>query len=212
MKQETTRMQKRRLGVTWRSLLLGCLLIPINCYWVTIIEVKYYALDGSCLPLFIEPVFMLFVVTFLNFLLSKRRPQASLTQGEFLTIYIMLVTSMTLAGHDTLQNMFGTIVHPFWFATPENEWADLFFRYIPGWLTITDKTVLEGFYEGESTIYTMRNFRPWIKPLIIWGAFFFVLSFLLMCIHYHQKAVDAGGKTRISHHTTAAENDAPGKR
>ncbi len=182
MKQETRRMQKRLLGVTWRSLLLGCFLIPINCYWVTVIEVKYYALDGSCLPLFIEPVFILFVVTFLNFFLSRRRPQSALTQGELLTIYIMLVTSMTLAGHDTIQNMFGTIVHPFWFETPENEWADLFFRYIPGWLTITDKAVLEGFYEGDSTIYASKNFRPWIEPLIIWAVFFFVLTFFLMCM------------------------------
>ena len=182
MREKTTQTQKRLLGVTWRSLLLGCILIPINCYWVTIIEVKYYALDGSCLPLFIEPVFILFVVTFLNFLISKRRPGLSLTQGELLTIYIMLVMSMTLAGHDTIQNMFGTIVHPFWFATPENEWADLFFRYIPKWLTITDRTVLEGFYEGESTIYSAKNFRPWIQPLLIWGVFFFVLIFLLMCI------------------------------
>jgi len=182
MKEKITREQKRLLGVTWRSLLLGCLLIPINCYWVTIIEVKYYALDGSCLPLFIEPVFMLFVVTFLNFFVSRRRPQSALAQGELLTIYIMLVTSMTFAGHDTLQNMFGTIVHPFWFATAENEWADLFFRYIPEWLTVTDKSVLDGFYEGESSIYNLNNLRPWIKPLLIWGAFFSVLTFLLMCM------------------------------
>lgn len=182
MEHKAIRTQKRLLGITWRSLLLGCLLIPINCYWVTVIEVKYYALDGSCLPLFIEPIFMLFVVTFLNFLLSRSRPKSSLTQGELLTIYIMLVTSMTLAGHDTIQNMFGTIVHPFYFATPENEWADLFFRYIPGWLTITDKAVLEGFYDGKSTIYTAKNFLPWVKPLIIWGIFFLVLSFFLMCM------------------------------
>lgn len=180
--QEAKNIQKRRLGITWRSLLIGCLLIPITCYWVTVIEVKYYALDGSCLPLFVEPVFMLFIVTFLNFFLSRSRPRSALTQGELLTIYIMLVTSMTLAGHDTIQNMFGTIVHPFYFATPENEWSDLFFRYIPSWLTITDKPILEGFYEGESTIYSWNNLRPWITPLIIWGIFFFVLSFFLLCM------------------------------
>ncbi|HGE71496.1 TPA: hypothetical protein ENX78_11705, partial [Candidatus Poribacteria bacterium] len=128
-----SKTKNRSLGFTWRSLLIGCLLIPINSYWVTIIEVKYYALDGSCLPLFVTPVFMLFIVTFINFFIGKRFPKSSLTQGELLTIYIMIVTSETLSGHDTLQNMFGTIVHPFWFATPENEWSDLFFRYIPRW-------------------------------------------------------------------------------
>ncbi|MGQ9610120.1 MAG: DUF6785 family protein [bacterium] len=179
---DTVKMKKRLLGVTWRSLLIGCILIPINSYWVTVIEVRYYALDGSCLPLFVTPVFMLFIVTFINFFLGKKWQKLSLTQGELLTIYIMLVISMTLSGHDTLQNMFGTIVHPFYFATPENEWADLFFRYIPKWLTITDRTVLEGFYGGESSIYNMKNFKPWIVPLTTWGIFFFALIFLLMCM------------------------------
>jgi len=42
----------QRALVTWRSLLLGVLLIPINVYWLTMVEVKYYLLDGFCLPLF----------------------------------------------------------------------------------------------------------------------------------------------------------------
>ncbi len=182
MKQETTRIQRRLPGVTWRSLLLGCLLVPINCYWVVLTIIKYHGLDGGCLPLFIQPVFILFVVTFVNFFLSKRWPQSSLTQGELLVIYIMLVTSMTLAGKDTLPNMFGAIVHPFRFATPENEWENLFFRYIPKWLTVTDKVALDGLYEGNSSIYMMKNFRPWIQPLTIWGLLFLVLIFLLMCV------------------------------
>jgi hypothetical protein len=171
---------KRTLGFTWRSLLLGCILIPINSYWVTVIEVRYYALDGSCLPLFVTPVFMLFMVTFINFFYSRKWAKSALTQGELLTIYIMVVVSETLSGHDTLQNMFGTIVHPFWFATPENEWSDLFFRYIPKWLTITDKTILEGFYGGESSIYNMKTFKPWIVPLAMWGIFFFAIIMTLM--------------------------------
>ncbi len=174
------KQKNRLLGFTWRSLLLGCILIPINSYWVTVIEVRYYALDGSCLPLFVTPVFMLFVVTFINFFYGRRWARSALTQGELLTTYIMVVVSETLSGHDTLQNMFGTIVHPFWFATPENEWADLFFRYIPRWLTVTDKTVLEGFYGGESTIYDMKTFKPWIVPLVMWGLFFLAVIMALM--------------------------------
>jgi hypothetical protein len=120
------------------------------------------------------------MVTFINFFYSRKWAKSALTQGELLTIYIMVVVSETLSGHDTLQNMFGTIVHPFWFATPENEWSDLFFRYIPKWLTITDKTILEGFYGGESSIYNMKTFKPWIVPLAMWGIFFFAIIMTLM--------------------------------
>ncbi len=172
-----------RFGVTLRSILLGVLLIPINVYWVTVVEVKYYSLDGSCLPLFIEPIFILFVVTCLNFVLKRLAPRKALNQAELLVIYIMVVVSMTFAGHDTFQNLFGQISHAFWFATPENEWEQLFFRYIPSWLTVDDKVVLEGYYRGESSIYIARNFLPWIKPLLMWSAFFIALMLMMLCIN-----------------------------
>lgn len=169
--------------VTFRSLLIGILLIPINVYWVTIVETKYYSLDGSCLPLFVEPVFILFIVTCLNLLLKQLSPKSALNQTELLIIYIMLVVSMTFAGHDTFQNLFGQISHAFWFATPENEWEQLFFRYIPSWLTIENRTVLDGFYKGESSIYNVQNLTPWIKPLLIWGAFFIALVLMMLCMN-----------------------------
>jgi hypothetical protein len=169
--------------VTWRALLLGILLIPINVYWMTIVEVKYYSLDGSCLPLFIQPIFILFVIVLVNCLLKRYAPHATLTQAELLIIYIMVAISCTFAGHDTIQNMFGSIAHPFWFATPENEWQELFFRYLPNWLTISDSKSLQGFYEGEASFYTEHNFYTWAKPLAFWGLFFLVMMFMMLCIN-----------------------------
>jgi len=183
MREGFLKQREARFKVTLRSLLIGVLLIPINVYWVTVVEVKYYSLDGSCLPLFIEPVFILFLVTCFNFLLKRFLPRSAFNQVELLVIYIMLVVSMTFAGHDTFQNLFGQIAHPFWFATPENEWEQLFFRYIPSWLTVKDKSVLEGYYMGESSIYVGKNFWPWVRPLAIWGGFFLVLVFMLLCLN-----------------------------
>ena len=107
--------------VTARTLILGILLIPVNVYWMTLVEVKYYSLDGSCLQLFIQPIFILFTIILLNLLIKHLKPAAALTQAELLTVYIMVALSCTFAGHDTMQNKFGNIVHPFWFASPENE-------------------------------------------------------------------------------------------
>ena len=136
--------------VTLRSILFGVLLIPVNVYWMTIVEVKYYSMDGSCLPLFIQPVFILFLLILSNLLYRQLAPKTALTQAELLTVYVMVAMSCTFAGHDTMQNMFGAIVHPFWFATAENEWQNLFWHHIPSWLTVTDQYALKSFYEGES--------------------------------------------------------------
>lgn len=78
-----------------RALLLGALLIPLNVFWVTLIEVRWYTLDGTSLPLFITPIFLLFVLVLVKLLWRKhaRRAAGSLRQEELLTIYVMLVVS-----------------------------------------------------------------------------------------------------------------------
>jgi len=176
-------------AITWRSVLIGLLLIPINVYWVTVVEVRWYTLDGSCLPLFITPIFMLFLLAIANLGVRKLAPRWTLARGELLTIYVMVVISCTLSGHDMLQNLMGTIVHPFRFATAENRWQALFFRYIPPWLTVAEppdlakQQVLRGFYEGNASIYDPANYIPWLKPLAIWGAFVLVLVWMMVCLN-----------------------------
>ena len=134
--------------ITWRAVLLGTLLIPVNIYWLTIVEVKYNSLDGSSLPLFVQPIFILFALVLFNRVLKYLRPSVVLTQVELLTIYMMVAVSSTVAGWDSFQNLFGSISYPFWSATIENEWEDLFFRYLPDWLMVSDKKSLRDFYKG----------------------------------------------------------------
>jgi hypothetical protein len=173
----------KRTGVTPRAILIGLLLMPINVYWVTLVEVRWYSLDGSCLPLFITPVFMLFCLAVLNMLLLKFAPKAAFNQAEMLIIYLMVVISETLAGHDVVQNLFGVIGHPFRFATPENQWEGLFLQYVPKWLTVSDPTALKGFYEGGENFWARPMYGPFLVPLLAWGGFLFVLISVMLCIN-----------------------------
>ena len=163
----------------WRVLLLGLILIPINVFWTILIEVRWFTLDGTSLPLFITPVFLLFVVVLLNFGWRKLVPRTqALRQEELLLIYIMLVVSCTFAGHDTMQNMFGSITFPYWHATPENKYQVLFFRFLPHWLLITDHDALKAMNRGNLSIYSPEGRRyllSWYVPLAAWGLFFLTL-------------------------------------
>jgi len=221
-------------AVTPRAILIGALLIPLNVYWVTVMEVRWYTLDGSCLPLFITPVFFLFTLVVFNlfiyhkgavhpfflfflfslldliwvivlgyntplrlyqilifififdyflYILPKHVNIRPLNGGELLVIYIMLVMSMTMAGHDTIQNLFGVIGHPFYFATPENKWKKLFFKYLPKWLFVSDKDALEAFYGGGATHYLLRHFHIWAKPLFYWSIYVMALVFMMLCLN-----------------------------
>ena len=77
-------------GITWRSLLVGLLLVVPNAYWITVVEVRWYTLDGTSLPLFITPVFFLFWLVLLNIgvrrILPRLAPQWTFNQLDALPI------------------------------------------------------------------------------------------------------------------------------
>ncbi len=72
--------------------------------------------------------------------------------------------------------------HPFWYATPENDWEASFHRYLPMWLTVRDLNVLQGYYKGYS-FYSAKYIKAWITPVLLWTGFIFVMVFIMICIN-----------------------------
>ncbi len=119
-------------------ILIATLIIIIENYFVS------STWNGFSLnSLFINAVFIIFVLSLVNPILKKN---LSLSSSELLLIYMMLAVATGAAGHDTLEMLTQTIGYPYWFATPENEWEDLFFKNLPEWLLVDNKKILEGFY------------------------------------------------------------------
>ena len=167
---------------TFRALLLSLLLIPFNCFWLIQVEIIWYAGHPTCISLFQNAVFSLLVVSVLSLLLKRLR-LFHLSEGELLFIYVAVVMGSSVASHDLMQILFPSIPHLFWYATPENEWQELFHSHIPGWLTINEKEPLVGYYEGNSTIYLAEHIRVWLTPILWWSAFILVLFWIMFCIN-----------------------------
>ncbi len=194
--RETTAKEREEAGAgptgkpkplsLWRVLIIGLILIPINVFWTTVIEVRWYTLDSTSLPLFIIPIFLLFVLVLLNFAWRRVVPRVKpLRQEELLLIYVMMVISCTFCGHDTLQNLFGSITFPYWHATPENKYQTLFFRFLPRWLLITDHDALRAMNRGNLSIYSPQGrlyLLAWYVPLLAWGLFFLTLVGMYLCL------------------------------
>ena len=53
----------------------------------------------------------------------------------------------------------------------------------PQWFNVRDRSVLKGFYEGESIFLTAPNIYNWLVPFLVWSAFVFVLYFVLICMN-----------------------------
>jgi len=177
------RANRAKKGVTVRSVLIGFVLIPINCWWVVQSEAVWGITYLTIVSLFFNVTFTLFVLVLINLLLKRVSHQFALSQGELITIYTMLCLGSSVAGNNMLENLILSIGHASWFATPENEWNKLFFKYIPDWLAVMDKDALSGFYLGESTIYAKEHLIVWLKPLSFWSVFVFLFIFTMLCIN-----------------------------
>ena len=107
----------------------------------------------------------------------------ALNNGELLAIYVMLCIASAVSSHDIAQVLIPILSHAFWFATEENEWQKLFWNYIPSWLSVSKREALEGFYQGESSLYTIEHIKAWLCPALAWSLFTSALLFIMVCIN-----------------------------
>jgi hypothetical protein len=143
----------------------------------------WWAQFPTTMSLFFNVIFCLAIIIPINLILLKLSPGMALNQRELLVIYIMLCMASAVASHDNLQVLIPMVGHPFWFNTPENEWDELFWQYIPDWLSIRDKGILTGYYEGESTFHTIDHMKAWATAAAPWIGFITVLLFVMLCIN-----------------------------
>ncbi|GIX07730.1 MAG: hypothetical protein KatS3mg115_2133 [Candidatus Poribacteria bacterium] len=174
MSKSSQTKEQRRSAVTWRAVLLGLLLTPVLAYWT--IEARATGQGPpTTVSLFYNVVFVVFLLICGNLLLAAFLPRWRLTQAELLTVYTMLSLTAGLAGLDVMEVLMPLLTYPFRFATPENEWAELFHHYIPNWFGVRDPGVLETFFRGETTLYLKDHLLPWIVPSLAWTGFLFAL-------------------------------------
>ena len=88
----------------------------------------------------------------MNLVLVRLLPKLAFSSHELLIIYTMLSIASGISGLDMMQDVVANLGHPFWYATPENDWKQLFWRYLPKHLIVDDLKVLRGYYQESSTL------------------------------------------------------------
>lgn len=166
-----------------RPIIIGIILSILNCYWIVISEAMWFTVHITVISIFFNAVFVIFILVLLNQLMRRYAPKLSMSNSELLIIYVMLNMASAMAGHGLMQLLIPIMGHAFWYATPENDWASLFHRYLPTWLTVQDRSALKDHYMGYSTFYTIEHLKVWIIPVLSWTGFIFVFVFLMICIN-----------------------------
>ena len=168
----------RPSAFTPKAILLGCLFTFVvaagDAYGVFYLRGSYMTLGTST----VGALFLLLVLAgLINPLLKLATPRAGLNRGELLLIYIMMVMASPLpilfAGR-----FIGTILTPFYYATPENDWRNLIQPYIADWLQPHDARLMQPFYEGLEQGQPVP-WAAWLPLFLSWAPFIWAM-FLAM--------------------------------
>ncbi|MEN6582472.1 MAG: DUF6785 family protein [Armatimonadota bacterium] len=169
-------------GVTWRAVIIGLLLIPLNSYWIFMMEMIRYQGHPTTISLFFSSIFELVLLILVNLLLKRFVPKWCLSQSELITIYVMLNIGSALAGHDSIQVLISMIPSAAFLKTPENQWGQLFADRLPDWLVVKDPYAVRHFFLGGN-FHDPANYGPWIAPVLWWSAFIIVLGCMFLCMN-----------------------------
>ena len=164
-----------------RAIVIGLILVIANTYWIGIESEVWYSLFTLVNP-FLNAIFTLLLLLGLSLLLGRFFNGPALTTAELLVIYVMVNMVSTISGATMMTSLIGTLAHPFWYATPENEWRQLFWQHIPSWFTVSDTEILRGYFEGDTTFHTARYLRAWTVPVLVWSGFTLLLYGSLLCL------------------------------
>ena len=159
--------------------------MPFNCWWVVASILRRNA-SPTQISLFFNVISIILVLLILNAILSKTRKQTDkymlLNRAEVLTVYTCVSIGPGIAGVDRILVLTYSFYRACTLVGNSGAWVGLFHRYIPDWLTINDKRVMEDYYQGFLSIYHPINFGVWIPIALWWCAFILALHLVMLCI------------------------------
>ena len=171
-----------RRAVTWRSLLLGTLLVPLNSWWIIQMELVRYSAHPTTVSLFFNLIFIVVVLSAANLLTARVRPTWALSQGEILVVYMMCALGSCIASHDMIQVMAMIYTAPMHFISSYPGWQR-FMDLLPPDGVVMDTYAADLFYRGQHSVLDPRILSAWAVVIVFWAAVLFLLLFVMQCLN-----------------------------
>jgi hypothetical protein len=168
-------------GITLRSLLIGAVLCAAigagATYGSNVIGGSMLAANFTTGAAFF---IFFFLVGGVNTFLRIIGRSHALKGGELATIYAMMMIAASMPTVGMMGYLPPVLTAPFYYATPENNWANTIQPLIPQWMVpdpAAAKALYEGLAQGASVPWEM-----WITPLLAWGVFILALFVAMICM------------------------------
>ena len=166
---------------SFKGFLVGtacCIAVGMLVPWGLMLQYIYWGFNPSS-P---AAIFTFVVITlFLNVLLKTLDIRLQLAPADLVMIYCMLLIAVTVPTWGLMFFLLGTMVYPFYYATPENRFAELFHDLIPRWMAPQDPTAIKHYYEGLPRGASIP-WGAWLEPLAFWFALILAIGFMQICV------------------------------
>lgn len=165
-----------------RGLLTGALLvaaISLISPWAVLI-VKGSLLTGTAIP--VIGVVLFFALTALVLpllkLLSRR---LVFSRADLILIYSMMLVAGAVVTTGFTGGFMSIISGIYYYATPENNWANHFLPHLDPWLVPKDPEAVRLFFEGLPPGVAIP-WSAWVRPLVAWTSFMLAFSVVMFCL------------------------------
>lgn len=169
------------LGITARAVLLGLALSFGVGAVVPFISLHMLASNASAYFTSQIALFALFVlILFVNVVLGKLRVSWVFHRGELVILFIMMALANSVPG--LVAYWVPLVSSPFYYASAENDWAEMIHPYIPDWLVPRDPAAIQAFFEGSTGGASQIPWDVWIGPLLAWAPLVIALQVVMICM------------------------------
>lgn len=160
----------------------GLLLIVASDYYINWSTVILSASKNNK-ALFPMGLFFPFVVLVaVNLLLKRANPQWALNRGELCVALGMGLIGSLFPFYGLASYVVGTIAAPYYFATPENSWAELLHPNMVSWLVMNNEdSAVTWFYDGLPAGQGIP-WRAWAVPVFWWMTFVGAAACVALCL------------------------------
>lgn len=171
-------------GVRWpRTLLVGLILVPLNCYAITLLELVYVSSIVTGLSIFYNAVVSLLLVMGMGWLLSRLRSSLAFRRGELALIFAMVTMGSALASHSFAQFLLFILPYPFQKATPPDAVNALIRGVLPDWLVVTDTSAAGAYFASHRSFFADGYLSAWLVPLASWSIYIVALLGAMLCLN-----------------------------
>jgi len=168
--------------LTVRAVIAGLMLVVLVDFAMIYTEyvVSASSTNYSHFPIYTFLTFVLLVLVFSPILRAVFRGRG-LSRGELFAVLSMVMVAGLIPSNGLTGFLLVVLGTPFYFADPENRWAEFLHSHIPDWLAPKDITsmmwLFNGLPPGESIPWSV-----WVIPLLWWSLFLAALTVATLAI------------------------------